>query len=698
MGNLNHVNLTPNVRTIGVAGGTGDGKSEITSTFASPRAKKIIGKSVGETNSTLKERVVVYSEALVNEIIVAVKLRDDIFERQDFIDLIVVSMSKVVRDNGKIVAYVSGKANEDFITFLLAEITTKVNSRAILSFLTVDEIDKLAMEVSNVLENNDFYKNSYSIYNTAKNNLGNIEVKDNSAKLFGAIRSEVEKSFDQLDKNILDQLWDIWNGVNHSLKSLFFNYFQNDDISNDGYYYYVINLDEQESSSEFVDAMFTSNDLRKGDRLSIEVLCSEIVMYTPIHEKIAEMIKSKENTKNVFMGKDGKIAIGIYDTRGLYHTNSGDEDNFEYFTELLYGINYDALMLVCPLTGDTNEAKLRELYSNSMKKYNKQIPVFILNNKVDLFIDALNKELSSEDPLSIEVSNEVLSFNEIKKKVNEKMATIREELQKSQHKNRKSSEILSLPCYLKKDNNMTRELLVEYNTINAIRTMVEEMTQHLQANAVKIKFVLSNSGESNILPCINEDAVKKLVLNTLALPEIEKKIFEPSLRDIADSVGKTPHGNAYNALRRRLKNGNGYTSNIIEEYFYNCKSFSVNFPGNLKNFVTKDFISKVLDTAVEYKGGVFKVSDGNKRLNEIIINSGYFNPLEFVAQMLYFKALMDAENQGSFSFGMKFNRFLNNCNPYFNKAEINEGAYIDAIIKTLSLAINKAADLHVLYV
>lgn len=82
----------------------------------------------------------------------------------------------------------------------------------------------------------------------------------------------------------------------------------------------------------------------------------------------------------------------------------------------------------------------------------------------------------------------------------------------------------------------------------------------------------------------------------------DKKVFTPGITDIALSIGKTPHGNAYYALRRRIKNGDGYTSNIDEKYFYNCQSFSVNFIGILRNFASPEFLHSVVFQTLKIDG------------------------------------------------------------------------------------------------
>lgn len=66
--------LQPHVHVLKLTGGTGDGKTEIATVFAAKEARTILLRGVGRTNSTLKERLLVYSEEYTNKLLVAVML------------------------------------------------------------------------------------------------------------------------------------------------------------------------------------------------------------------------------------------------------------------------------------------------------------------------------------------------------------------------------------------------------------------------------------------------------------------------------------------------------------------------------------------------------------------------------------------------------------------------------------------------
>ena len=165
------------------------------------------------------------------------------------------------------------------------------------------------------------------------------------------------------------------------------------------------------------------------------------------------------------------------------------------------------------------------------------------------------------------------------------------------------------------------------------------------------------------------------------------------MSDIALSLGKTPHGNAYNALRRRLRNGDGYTSNIDEAYFYNCKSFSVNFTANLRNFASPEFIHSVVFQALKVEGAK-RTQEADEKYMKTVEN--YVNPKELVSLLLYYKAIQDAERE-AFSFKSKFQNFLQNSMHYFNLTQIDEETYAVAVEQIVLEAAQKALDLNVTF-
>lgn len=685
-------NLKPHAYTFKLMGGTGDGKTEIATVCATKEARRILMNCIGRTNSTLRNRVLVYSEEYKDKIVVAAKVGGDIFERGLFSDMITQSWAKVVKSQGKVVASIAGKDEEDFEQYLIEEINGKNNARAILSFLEENQKKEFVNSVINVYSSFSLREHNYTIYNTVKNSLTDTEVKENSAKFLSAIKEEVGRVLDMLGENFRTELWNVWNKVNQQLQEVFFKYFDEDNQSDDGYYYKELDLfipDER-----FIDAMFTANDVQKGQRLSLEVLCSEIVMYLPVNEAIVKMINDLPTAKGVFKNNQGKTVFAVMDTRGLYHSDNTEDDNTDYLDELLYQGEADALLMVVPLFGDSNEKKIEELYKKAFKNFNKQIPVFMLHNKLDLFVDSINKDSFDDDPLSLEMEGgTILDAQELINKIEEREGQLRTELQNVQGKARKNLMIKSLSCYLKRDKTMQSELVKKYNIINAFEVIFRDTADYLKGSAVKIPLIVGNSEYDDVYIEVDKEILVKAVKEQILKDTTDKKVFDPGIKDLETSIGKVPHGNAYNALKRRLRYGDGYTSNINEEYYYNCKSFSVNFTANLRNFVTDDMISKIISQGVNVRGGKFTQADSDK-FNEIVKRN--VNAKELVSYLLYYQAMLEAEKT-AFSFGGRFQNFLQRSMLYFNRKQIDSMKYAQGVYLIIKDAAEHTLRMNVTY-
>ena len=271
------------------------------------------------------------------------------------------------------------------------------------------------------------------------------------------------------------------------------------------------------------------------------------------------------------------------------------------------------------------------------------------------------------------------------------MLELNDDLNAAQVKAKKRLPVKSLACFLYPNDSLPDYVTKEYNVREAYRTVLHDIAVSLEDSAYKVKFV-AKEGEIPT-PVIDKERLAELIHVHVTDNATDKKVFTPGMSDIALSIGKTPHGNAYNALRRRLKNGDGYTSNIDEEYFYNCKSFSVNFTANLRNFASGEFIHSVVFQTLKV-AGVKCTQEADEKYMKTV--ESYVNPKELVSLLLYYKAIQDAE-KNAFSFKSKFQNFLQNSMHFFNLTEIDEKTYAEAIEKIVLEAANKALDLNVTF-
>lgn len=688
---MSYYNLKPFVRVVEFVGGTGTGKTEISTVPAAPKARKILLDGVGNTNSTLTERLMVFTTEYIDEMVIAVKRDENAFSRNHFTEIISKAIAKVVKDFGKVVAFTVGKDEDVLDEALHEQLVKRNNVKAILSLLSEEQEESFVKAIVDLYHKYDLYQYNYRIYNTVKNELADVEVKENSKKFLSAIQQEVERTMDMQSEEFKIDLWSIWKDLNDGLAKVFFSYFNEADISNDGYFYKKIMLDNPDT--EFISAMFTANNMQAGQRLSLEVLCSEIVIYVPMHKGFAKMIEADSNASKAFRDSQNNIVFATLDTRGLYHSDNTDDENTDYCSELIYKGDIDAIAMVVPLVGDTNEKKIGELYRDVLRNFNKQIPVFMVHNKLDLYVADLFKP-NFYDPLAEDEPDEAeddFSARDLLESIADRMMELNDDLNAVQVKARRRLPVKSLACFLYPNDSLPDYVTKEYNVREAYRMMLHDIAVSLEENSYKIKFVVK---EGDIpTPVIDKERLAELIHVHVTDNATDKKVFTPGMSDIALSIGKTPHGNAYNALRRRLKNGDGYTSNIDEEYFYNCKSFSVNFTANLRNFASGEFIHSVVFRALNVTGVKCTQEADEKYMKTV---ETYVNPKELVSLLLYYKAIQDAE-KNAFSFKSKFQNFLQNSMHYFNLTQIDEKTYATAIEQIVLEAANKALDLNVTF-
>lgn len=228
----------------------------------------------------------------------------------------------------------------------------------------------------------------------------------------------------------------------------------------------------------------------------------------------------------------------------------------------------------------------------------------------------------------------------------------------------------------------------------ALQSILTVLSDALVSSSEKVDFSLNSTLESGFPFEINRMKIRELIIEAWNNPQSAKKVQQPALINIKENLGKTPHGQGYNALGYNyLPKGNGWTSNIDQSYFINCQSFSVTFPANLRNFVTSELIGNIIDKAVSYPNGMFKTVEGQNKLKDIV-QTRTFRSNIFVANVLFDNAFKDAEKAG-FSYYVRFNKFLEICHNYFKEQNTAIEIYTDALLRELEYALGLAFRLHV---
>ncbi len=699
--------LSPDYRIIHKVGSTGSGKTYSDLMFTTPDAFNVLSNSVGEGSGTLKDQTKIYTEKLKNHIIVAAKQNEEIYKWAQLIEMLLKVYTKIVKTNYKDSQMADqGQVRNNLVRELLEALNSNRNIEAqprILSERQRNEIaDKIA-ECSMPF----FHKNLQVIFQEAKNKLRESEAKPNSRKMDEAINQRLQETIDN-EPEFVNELREFHRSINESLRDYFFQYFDEDKLSDDKYYYRIIDLNNLKESDDFIKSLFTNNDLVNGNRLSIEVLCTELIIYAPMNDEVKQFISSNSEMACIFEGMDGKISLGIRDTRGMYHESADQKKETEYLQELLYDRSYDALMLVCPAFSDNNHAKLREDVKAVLNHYSKQTPIILLINKVDLLIDDQYKGSNNVNLFTMNIfpQPEEIPFEDLELKINQRVNSIYQEFLEAQQK-RNGGVLVSVPCFLKPPNTtkMTNILYEAYGPRQALHTILKTLTDSLATSSEKIPFHLTDELDGKLPFRVNRKRVNQSIAEALIDAKSVKKVLQPALKNINDNLGKKPHGQGYNALGYyRLPRGYGWTSNIDEGYFVNCESFSIDFPANVINLITPELLKEIISYSVDYPKGYFETPEGLVKLNKIVRNT--FRPNIFAANLLYDNAFKRADNAG-FSYKYRFNQFLKICTDYFKFSDeiITSGqissendalnAYTEAMVKELKHALKLAFRLRV---
>lgn len=127
---------------------------------------------------------------------------------------------------------------------------------------------------------------------------------------------------------------------------------------------------------------------------------------------------------------------------------------------------------------------------------------------------------------------------------------LREEIPNAHIKSRQNLKIKSLSCYLIRDGSMQEGIVRKYNISNVIITIFEDTADYFEKSIVKIP-VKTDRPASEVGVRIDKERLAEIVHVYLLKDVTNKKVFAPGLADVALSIGKTPHGNSYDALRRR---------------------------------------------------------------------------------------------------------------------------------------------------
>lgn len=699
--------LAPHVRELKLIAGTGCGKTKFAANLATPTARDILERCVGETNSTIVDHLLVYTtdENQCSKMTVAVKRNSNAIPYSAFQEILTSATADVIQ-KGRSTNPDEEKAVVAMREALEKELGKKNNLKAVFSLLPDEGHEEFIRNVTGWYRSSHLWDENAKLYNTAKNMSQEQKPGKTSISLLGLIKTVVRDWFDQCPQDQKDSLQNIYNDVSDSLSQRFFNIFSPDLCSADGYYYR--DLDLQSPDEDFCRQMFTANDLRR-ETLSLEVLCSEIVIYVPMAAAISDLLRQNPVSEKVFSDPQNNLVFGLRDTQGVFHADRDEEQNNEYCSDLVYKNTPDAILVIAPLWSDQNGKKSHELYHRILQNYQKDTPIFLIHNKLDLFVDALVKNQDNFDALTGLSAGDTaeLTLQEIYSKIQAQIEGLDGDLLTIQKKNGKRLNIYSVACFLKALNGtlspeVRKGISQSYSLLSACRSIFSNLAKKLDQNAKKIAFV-TIPNEEQVLS-VDTAQLQTLLHTYLSSAETQKAVLIPGAQNIGENDGITPHGNSYHAMGRRLRYGDSYmdsnyTSNINEDYYYNCKNIKITFPANIKNLLSPQFLHTLVFETLTLEGGTFR-GNGNQEFLEAmekeLCKEQYKN--ELVRTLLYHGAFLKASSgMAAFSFRRQFQAFLDYSRPLLIPEKVDETAYAEALRDLVEEAGRTVVSRHIVF-
>jgi hypothetical protein len=613
----------------------GSGKTTVTAHFTTYGAARLLKLTIGEGSSTIVDRQLVFTDELEHHMIVSVKPKTTFVSLTEFTTRITSRLvDRLATYQRKLRTIDVSEIETEIENDLVRAFNNTMNTKAEYSLLSEEDRMQAVKELTGPIAG--FMKTKgIEIFNHAANSINVDEAPKNSMKLRDAIKTKLQ-DFIQLDLQINQVIGKVYSRLNENLDHYFYSYFDKDQKSADDYYYKIIDVNDPESHKEFILAFFSNNNLQKGKRLSIEVLCDEIVIHLPLRESIVEAIradKARRTTRSVYEDLNQKsISITLIDTQGLFHLASDEEMELDRLRYMLYSTRYDALISLTPMHGNPNATKFEIQMAQEMAKYKKNVPVFFLCNKVDEYADNLHKDRNLSDELFNDddsKSSQIDIFDSIIKRSEDQTHNITSTLNE-----RKQSTVHVLPVMFKEpvNQNDKESLEPKFGALAVINNIVQIISDNLAQAATFIKFTYKKDIGGSPRPFeVNTRMLVHYLRESWSNQATNNQVKRPALDNIEHNEGRNPHGSGFNALMVRLKRGEGWDSNIKEDYFRNHHSFHVSFTANLANLISVDLILNLVNAAVDYNGNL----DLNEEFNSHIINFFNSGKLKFVSDVLY---------------------------------------------------------------
>lgn len=664
--------------TIGLMGITSCGKTELAATITTMRHRELLRRLVGETTATIIAKTIVYtsSDYFNNKLSVSIRKKlDPIGEIWHLMPIRIIE---------KLIFIITSNKHDDNFDNAIHKSVVKVfneldnleNYFSLLDDESLNSIKKLLVKGIQLIHKEDLE----FIYQTAEQSTSKDEVKRQSRVFKNALRDSIGEFLDgKLSLPIRPSIGlsankafsNLKDKVNLMLSRVFDTYFPKISHQENAFYTTFIDLDNLQSNTQqaFINAFFTNNDIVKNKKLSIEVLCEEIFIHTKLSDELSQQMSS--DTYNELRDRNGNLTFAFNDHKGFFHGNKDKDSTENDIRDITFSKKNDAIIYVAPLHGNPHTNELNTQLISTYDKFSLPIPLFIVQNKLDLYYEQRKTHHSSilNDVLSLSTIDSLSAINESKEKSEEILQTESDLVSNIDMYDRQFTRLNdsktvnycgSYPLYLKPNKDMIREskdLAIKYHPASSITSLFKSYCNQVRRESSKLRFLVDDIN-GDLSYSINQAILSDNITNVLNTLDVKNKTFSTIRKNIKAESGKIPNGNGYNALVRRLKLGNGYASNIDESYFVNCTSFEISYPRSLQKLVSyrsnKKNVDMMVEGILEIQGGTFS-EDDKLLFSELILN--HINPYTFTRNLVYEQILIKSRN-GQYSFKSLFQNFL----------------------------------------
>lgn len=471
---------------------------------------------------------------------------------------------------------------------------------------------------------------SIAIKNKYKNS-GKLIDKD---AILGSMRLYIQEEIQNLNLVKQTSFKNIISKFNYELSKAFYKYFSKDKISSDGYHYIdikqKINFDvEQIQSSNINDLYVDGENISKDKNLNnnIKILSSltdEMIIYVSVHEKIAQMIRDNNKSKYL-QNEKGDIYFSILDTKAVL---SGEKSE-EYIKNIIYNKSYDSIIFMKSIMEKDSEFDI--VIEEAIEGINREIPIFIVNSKVDLLISQCKKEYWNKTKISclnqfeqldsmeddIYISKNRFDYSIATEFIDRKILCQQKLYNELQRGKKYKRDIYVLACMEFLDYESPVFVQKKYYIVGAIYEIFRTLIKKYENNR---RILFNYNSENNSFSGMKVEFSKE-VIRDIVNTEFKSEKGLVRIKNIIDNInfnyGVNPNEVSYEIAREKLSYGDKYMS-CIKRDFGNYEPFDWTFPIKFREeLINEFFIKDIIKNAISIKNCEFDEGGYKKFFKEI---------------------------------------------------------------------------------